>query len=184
MEKERGQVMSLALVIILFVILLVDFLIALFGNMGSRVEGKERILRLMQRYAVIFGGYAAVGLIAYFCGKSFPSMEYIGGLLLDPIFRYSISLLDRLKVLMIRPKREEIKGDKAEAAPEEKEKEEAAKPAAKAPQTPSVKRVVPAKPAPVKKPDPIMIEIEPVKEKPAATAKPKAKPRARKATTK
>lgn len=169
--------MSLALVIILFIILTVDFLIALFGNICPHAECKDRekIVRLLQRYAVIFGGYAAVGLIAYCCGKYYPSMEYIGGLLLDPIFRYSISLLDRLKVLMIRPKREECRADKADKA--EKAEEATAKSEEKAP---AVKRVVPAKVAPVKKADPIMIEIEPAAKAPVE--KPKAKPRARKAT--
>ncbi|MBR4168150.1 MAG: hypothetical protein IKR47_00295 [Lachnospiraceae bacterium] len=169
--------MSLAFVVILFIILAVDFLIALFGNVCPHAEGKDRekILRLLQRYAVIFGGYAAVGLIAYFCGKWYPSMEYIGGLLLDPIFRYAISLLDRLKTLMIRPKREECKMEKAER-PEEK----AVEAPVKTEEKPSVKRVVPTKAAPVKKADPIMIEIEPAVKAPAE--KPKAKPRARKAT--
>lgn len=177
--------MSLAFVIILFIILLVDFLIALFGNVCPHCEGKdkERILRLLQRYAVIFGGYAAVGLIAYFCGRYYPSMEYIGGLLLDPIFRYAISLLDRLKVLMVRPKKDENRPEKVDVekaakapAPEKVEvkAEEKAAP---------VKRVVPTKAAPVKKTEPVMIEIEPVvKETAAPKAKPKAKPRARKAT--
>ncbi len=167
--------MSLAFVVILFIILAVDFLIALFGNVCPHAEGKDRekILRLLQRYAVIFGGYAAVGLIAYFCGKWYPSMEYIGGLLLDPIFRYAISMLDRLKTLMIRPKREECKAER----PEEKVVEERP---AKAEEKASVKRVVPTKAAPVKKADPIMIEIEPAVKAPAE--KPKAKPRARKTT--
>ncbi len=176
--------MSLAFVIILFIILVVDFLIALFGNICPHAEGKdkERILRLLQRYAVIFGGYAAVGLIAYFCGKCYPSMEYIGGLLLDPIFRYSISLLDRLKMLMLRPKKEECKADKAERAEVEKAADANVKSETK--QAP-VKRVVPAKPAPVKKAEPVMIEIEPVAKSTAVKApaqKPKAKPRARKST--
>ncbi|MBQ7582352.1 MAG: hypothetical protein IJU25_05990 [Lachnospiraceae bacterium] len=172
--------MSLAFVIILLIILAVDFLIALFGNVCPHAEGKDRekILRLLQRYAVIFGGYAAVGLIAYFCGRHYPSMEYIGGLLLDPIFRYSISLLDRLKTLMIRPKREECKAEKAEKA--DKAEEKAAEIPAKPEEKTSVKRVVPTKAAPVKKADPIMIEIEPAVKAP--TEKPKAKPRARKAT--
>ena len=170
--------MSLAFVVILFIILAVDFLIALFGNVCPHAEGKDRekILRLLQRYAVIFGGYAAVGLIAYFCGKWYPSMEYIGGLLLDPIFRYAISMLDRLKTLMIRPKREECRVEKTER-PEEKVVEERP---AKAEEKASVKRVVPTKAAPVKKADPIMIEIEPAVKAPAE--KPKAKPRARKTT--
>ena len=175
--------MSLAFVIILFIILAVDFLIALFGNVCPHCEGKdkERILRLLQRYAVIFGGYAAVGLIAYFCGKCYPSMEYIGGLLLDPIFRYAVSLLDRLKVLMIRPKKDENRPEKgdAEKAPKAPEKVEAKAEEKAAP----AKRVIPAKAAPVKKAEPVMIEIEPVvKETQAPKAKPKAKPRARKAT--
>lgn len=174
--------MSLVLVIILFIILAVDFLIALFGNVCPHAEGKdkERVLRLLQRYAVIFGGYAAVGLIAYCCGKYYPSMEYIGGLLLDPIFRYAISLLDRLKLLMIRPKKDECRAEKAEA-----EKEVKAAPVEKAEKEANTKRVVPAKAAPVKKVEPVMIEIEPVVKEPvikASAEKPKAKPRARKAT--
>ena len=99
--------MSFYLLIILFVILAVDFLVAFCSNGPVRTEGKEKTVRMLQRYGVIFGGYAAVALIAYLCGKAYPNMEYISGLLLDPIFRYSVSLLDRLKVLMTKPKREE-----------------------------------------------------------------------------
>ncbi|MBO4902202.1 MAG: hypothetical protein J5518_05360 [Lachnospiraceae bacterium] len=176
--------MSLAFVIILFIILSVDFLIALFGNVCTHAEGKdkERLLRLLQRYAVIFGGYAAVGLIAYFCGKSYPSMEYIGGLLLDPIFRYSISLLDRLKTLMLRPKKDENKADKAEKAEKAEAQKAADAPVKQEEKAAPVKRVVPAKAAPVKKAEPVMIEIEPVVKEQAPVSKPKAKPRARKAT--
>ncbi len=144
--------MSLFLLIILFVILAVDFLIAMFG--GQRNEGKEKLMRLLQRYALIFAGYAAVGLIAFFGGKMFPNLEYISGLLLDPIFRYAVSLLDKLKALMVRPKKED-KADKTEKA----EKAEESKP-------------VSVVAADVKK-DSVMIEIEP-------ETKPKTKSRVKK----
>lgn len=165
--------MSFYLLMILFVILAVDFLVAFFANNSVRTEGKEKTIRMLQRYGVIFGGYAAVALIAYMCGKAYPNMEYIGGLLLDPIFRYSVSLLDRLKILMTRPRRED-KPEKIER-PEEEAEQPAAKPVA-------TKRRVETKvaPAPAKKPDPVMIEIEPSATK--QTEKPKAKPRARKTT--
>lgn len=172
--------MSLIFVVVLFIILAVDFLIALFGNICPHTEGKdrERFLRLLQRYAVIFGGYTAVGLIAHFCGKYYPSMEYIGGLLLDPIFRYSVSLLDRLKMLMLRPKKDECRLEKTD----EKKAADTEAPVA---DKPAIKRNTPAKAAPVRKAEPVMIEIEPVsKESSVKTSvqKPKAKPRARKAT--
>ena len=105
-------------------------------------------------------------------------MEYIGGLLLDPIFRYAISMLDRLKMLMLRPKKDECREQKAE-----EKKAGAGAPAEE--KAASAKRPVPAKAAPVKKAEPVMIEIEPVvKESVVKTPaqKPKAKPRARKAT--
>lgn len=160
--------MSLYFLIILFIVLLVDFLVAFFSNNAVRSEGKEKTLRMLGRYGVIFGGYAAVALIAHMCGRAYPSMEYISGLLLDPIFRYSVSLLDRLKVLMTRPKREE-KVEKVEKP----EKEEPAK--AEVQETVAEKKA-----APVKKPEPVMIDIEPIAN--TQTEKPKAKPRARKTT--
>lgn len=156
--------MSLYFLIILFVVLTVDFLVSFFANNAVRTEGKEKTIRMLGRYGVIFGGYAAVALIANICGKVYPNMEYIGGLLLDPIFRYSVSLLDRLKVLMTRPKREE-KTEKTEKT-EKAEKEEPVK--------------VEVKEEVIKKPDSVMIDIEPVVNK--QTEKPKAKPRARKTT--
>lgn len=106
--------MSLFLLIILFVILAVDFVITMFG--GARNEGKEKLMCLLKRYAMIFAGYATVGLIAFFGGKMFPNLEYISGLLLDPIFRYAVSLLDKLKSLMVKLKKED--------QPEETEKSE------------------------------------------------------------
>lgn len=147
--------MSLFLVLILFIILAADFLIAMFG--GMRNEGKEKLLRLLQRYALIFAGYAVVGLIAFFGGRMYPNLEYISGLLLDPIFRYAVSLLDKLKSLMVRPKKED-KADKTEKA-DKPEKAEESKP-------------VTVVAADVKK-DSVMIEIEP-------EAKPKAKSRVKK----
>lgn len=167
--------MSLYLIIILFIILSVDFLVAFFSNLSSKIDGKEKTLRMLQRYGVIFGGYAAIGVIAHFCGKAYPNMEYIGGLLLDPIFRYSVSLLDRLKLLMMRPKREDRIEEKIEEKPAEKPAE---KPVEKSVEKP--KATVVTKAAPVKKPDPVMIEIEPATT--IKTEKPKAKPRARKTT--
>lgn len=171
--------MSLYLVIILFIILAVDFLVAFFSNLSGKIDGKEKTLRMLQRYGVIFGGYAAIAVIAYFCGKAYPNMEYIGGLLLDPIFRYSVSLLDRLKIVMTRPKREEKPEEKpVEKAAEKIEVKPEEKPAEKAAE--KQKASVVTKAAPAKKPDPIMIEIEPATT--IKTEKPKAKPRARKTT--
>lgn len=157
--------MSLYLLIILFVILAVDFLVSFFANNSVKMEGKEKTVRMLGRYGVIFGGYAAVALIAYMCGRNYPNMEYISGLLLDPIFRYSVSLLDRLKILMTRPKRE----DKPER-PEKPEKAEKAE---------EIKVPATVKAAPAKKTESIMIDIEPTN---TQTEKPKAKPRARKTT--
>jgi len=146
--------MSLIFLIILVVVLVVDFLLALFG--GLRSEGKEKLLRLLQRYGLILGGYAAVALIAFFGGKLYPNMEYISGLLLDPIFRYSVSLLDKLKTLMTRPKKED-KADKTEKT-EKAEKTEAA----------------PAPEAKVEtKKDPVMIEIAPAEDKPKTRSRAK-----------
>lgn len=159
--------MSLYLLLILFIILAVDFLVALSTTNSVRTEGKEKNVRMLQRYGIIFGGYAAVALIAYMCSQAYPNMEYISGLLLDPIFRYSVSLLDRLKILMTRPKKEE-KNEKPEK-PEKPEKVEEVK-----------VQPQPAKAVPAKKPEPVMIEIEPAKT--TKTEKPKAKPRARKTT--
>ena len=200
--------MSLAFVIILFIILAVDFLVALFGNVcpnGENCKTGEKILRLSQKYAVIFGGYTAVGLIAYFCGKSYPSMEYIGGLLLDPIFRYAISLLDRLKMLMMGTRKPTGRLGKAdlEKVKKETEEQEALEALEEYDRDDDLydeeededeeeeeilvtlvkEDKAPAKAAAVKKAEPVMIEIEPivVKETPAPKAKPKAKPRARKA---
>lgn len=166
---RKGNNMSIYFLIILFVILAVDFLVSFFANNAGRTEGKEKTLRMLGRYGVIFGGYAAVALIAHMCGKIYPNMEYIGGLLLDPIFRYSVSLLDRLKLLMTRPKRE----DKPEKIEKPEKAEEKPQPAVK-------EEITVTKAAPAKKPESVMIDIEPATN--TKTEKPKAKPRARKTT--
>ena len=138
--------MSLKLLFIMTALLLADYVVGLLHGIWNEGFDKEKCIKGAQKYFLIFVGYGAIALIAYISAMRLAEMEYLSGLLLEPIARYFLKLLDRMKGLMIKDaakeeKYVEIKSEKpqetvvtvqaAEPAKVSAPKAEVKKPAAK-----------------------------------------------------
>jgi len=91
--------MSLNLLFIMTALLLTDYAVGLLYGIWNGGFDKEKCIRGAQRYFLIFAGYGALALIAHLSSYRFEGMQYLSGLLLEPIARYFVRLLDRLKGL-------------------------------------------------------------------------------------
>lgn len=154
--------MSLNLLFIMTALLLADYVVGLLYGIWNEGFDKEKCIKGAQKHFLIFAGYGALALIAYVSAMRLPEMEYLSGLLLDPIARYFLKLLDRMKEFMARDTakaasaapvpevRQEVQSETvvtAEAAAPAPEKPAAsAKPAARAKPTASTRAKKPAQP--------------------------------------
>ncbi len=93
--------MSLNLLFIMTALLLADYVVGLLYEIWNEGFDKTKWIKGAQRYFLIFVGYGALALIAHLSSYYFEEMQYLSGLLLEPIARYFVSLLDRLKGLFL-----------------------------------------------------------------------------------
>ena len=101
--------MSLKLLFIMTALLLADYVVGLLYGIWNEGFDREKCIKGAQKYFLIFVGYGAIALIAYISSMRLAEMEYLSGLLLEPIARYFIKLLDRMKGLMAKDTEREKK---------------------------------------------------------------------------
>ncbi len=104
--------MSLNLLFIMTALLLADYVVGLLYGIWNGGFDKEKCIKGAQRYFLIFAGYGALALIAHLSSYRFEGMQYLSGLLLEPIARHFVRLLDRLKALFAA-ERENSEGKQA-----------------------------------------------------------------------
>lgn len=91
---------SIVLLLILCALMLINQVIGISNGWYREGFSLTKMVCGFQKYGIILVGYAAIALIAFFGGKSIPQLEYLSGLLLEPIARYFAKLVGRLtKVL-------------------------------------------------------------------------------------
>lgn len=91
--------MSLNLLFIMTGFLLADYMVGLLHGIWNEGFDKGKCIKGAQRYFLIFAGYGALALIAHLSSYRFEEMKYLSGLLLEPIARHFVRLIDRLKSL-------------------------------------------------------------------------------------
>lgn len=104
--------MVLSLLYLLAILLFVNFVVGLLRGIWSEGFIKEKFIKGFTTYLLIFIGFAALDLFAYFAGKQITGFTYLAGVLIDPIARYLVKILDTLRELL-----DYVFGKKAYAEP-------------------------------------------------------------------
>ncbi len=92
--------MSIVLFMILCVLMVANQMIGIANGWYRDGFSLHKMVCGLQKYGIILLGYGAIALIAFVAGKYFSQFEYISGLLLEPIAKYFIKLLNRLRVVL------------------------------------------------------------------------------------
>jgi len=100
MKGENKMSISMVLLLILCALMVINQVIGISNGWYREGFSLTKMVCGFQKYGIILIGYAAIALIAFFGGKAIPQLEYLSGLLLEPIARYFSKLVGRLtKVL-------------------------------------------------------------------------------------
>ena len=91
---------SMKLIIVLCVLMVVNQIIG--TSYGSLTEGfkKEKLLNGLWKMGTILAGYAAIAFSARWAGQYISGIEYLSGILLEPIAKYFLKIVDKLKNLL------------------------------------------------------------------------------------
>ncbi len=89
--------MSLLLMFLLFVLLFVNYVIGFVRGIVLEGFDMQKFKQGGIHYLLVAFGFGALACFAFFAGKKFEGFEYLSGILLDPIARYFVKLLDTLR---------------------------------------------------------------------------------------
>jgi len=92
--------MSIRLILVLFVLMFVNQCVGV--SYGAFREGfrRDKFEAGIWRYATVLAGYAAIALTVYLARDTVEGIEYVSGLLLEPIARYFLKLVQKLKKIV------------------------------------------------------------------------------------
>lgn len=92
--------MSIQLIVVLLVLMVTNQLIG--TGYGSWKAGFDKALffRGVKKILLILAGYGAIALTAHFAADYIPKIEYLSGILLEPIAKYFTKVCDSLKQLL------------------------------------------------------------------------------------
>ena len=95
--------MSFQLICVLVVLMVANQLIG--TGYGSWKEGFSRALfwKGVKKIVLLFVGYGAIALAVHFAADYIPKIEYLNGILLEPIAKYFTKVCDALKQLLNEP---------------------------------------------------------------------------------
>lgn len=97
--KGEG-VMVLSLLYLLAILLVVNFIIGFLRGIWAEGFKKDKFFKGFTTYLLIFIGFAALDLFAYYAGQKISGFAYLAGILVDPIARYLVKILDTLRELL------------------------------------------------------------------------------------
>ena len=92
--------MVLTLLYLLAILLLVNFVIGFLRGIWAEGFKKDKFIKGFTTYLLIFIGFAALDLFAYYAGQKISGFAYLAGILVDPIARYLVKILDTLRELL------------------------------------------------------------------------------------
>ena len=92
--------MSIRLIFILFILMFVNQCIG--ASYGAFREGfqKKKLLAGLWRYATVLAGYAAIALTVHLARNALDGIEYVSGILMEPIARYFLKIVEKLKKIV------------------------------------------------------------------------------------
>ena len=92
--------MSLELLAVLLVLMTVNQLLGTgYGSWKSGFD-KNLFVRGLKKIGLLLLGYGALAFATHFAGAYVPSVEYLSGILLEPIARYFTKICDSLRNLL------------------------------------------------------------------------------------
>lgn len=95
--------MSLELLAVLLVLMAVNQLLGTgYGSWKSGFD-KALFVRGLKKVGLLLLGYGALAFATHFAGSYVPSVEYLSGILLEPIARYFTKICDSLRNLLNEP---------------------------------------------------------------------------------
>jgi len=92
--------MVISLLYLLAILLVTNFVIGLLRGIWAEGFKKEKFFKGFTTYLLIFIGFAAIDLFAYYAGQQISGFTYLAGILIDPIARYLVKILDTLRELL------------------------------------------------------------------------------------
>ena len=92
--------MSITLILVLCVLMVANQMIGIANGWYRDGFSIHKMVCGLQKYGIILLGYGAIALTAFVAGRYIPQMEYISGILLEPIAKYFIKLLNRLRIVL------------------------------------------------------------------------------------
>lgn len=92
--------MGFQLVVILVMLMVTNQILGTgYGSWKSGFSS-ELFFRGIKKIVLIFIGYGAIALTAHYAADYIPKVEYLNGILLDPIARYFTKVCESLKSLI------------------------------------------------------------------------------------
>ena len=104
--------MSIELIMVLIVLVVVNQIIGTgYGSWKSGFSS-ELFFRGIKKITLLLLGYGAIALTAHFAADYIPKVEYLSGILLEPIAKYFTKICDALKSLLNESTKVENSGQK------------------------------------------------------------------------
>ena len=92
--------MVLSLLYLLMILMGANFIISCLRGIFTEGFKKEKFVRGLGINLLILLGFAALDLFAYSASKKVPEFVYLAGILIDPIARYLVKILDTMRELL------------------------------------------------------------------------------------
>lgn len=92
--------MVLNLLYLLTILMVVNFVVGFLRGIWAEGFNKDKFLKGFTTYLLIWIGFAALDLFAYKAGEAISGFTYLAGILIDPIARYLVKILDTLRELL------------------------------------------------------------------------------------
>ncbi len=95
--------MSFQLICILVILMLANQVIGTGYGSWKSGYNKDLFWRGVKKITLLFVGYGAIALAVHFAADYIPKVEYLNGILLEPIAKYFTKVCDSLKQLLNEP---------------------------------------------------------------------------------
>ena len=92
--------MKMELFLLLILLMIVNQLVGTCRGAIFEKFDKKRFWNGVKRIVIIAAGYFTISIAVFITGELFTEIDYLNGLLLEPICRYFVKLVDNLKLLI------------------------------------------------------------------------------------
>lgn len=94
--------MAIGLLFIMIAVFVTDFVVEVLYGVFSKQLEQHMVKGLAAKYVLLLIGFGAIALISWAAQYWFDGAKYLSGILLEPIARYFIALMDKLRMIMTK----------------------------------------------------------------------------------